>query len=87
MEIITDSKYAIDCSTNWYVNWQKKGWKTATGTAVMNKDLVVHIREWIDVRDEQGTKTQFTWIKGHANHPGNEAADSLAVAGARRAKS
>jgi len=36
----------------------------------------------IDARDGAGATTEFAWIKGHANDPGNEAADKLAVAGA-----
>lgn len=48
-----------------------------------NKDLVVLIRALIKERDGQGSKTEFEWVKGHSNDPGNEAADQLAVAGAR----
>lgn len=84
MEIITDSKYSIDCSTNWYKNWMRNGWRTSTGGDVTNKDLVVAIRALIDKRDGRGVNTKFTWIKGHDNDPGNTAADLLAVAGSRR---
>ena len=30
--------------------------------------------------------TEFVWVKGHANEPGNVAADNLAVTAAYRAK-
>lgn len=80
MEIVTDSSYSINCSTDWYKNWIKHDWKTSTGKLVENKDLVQAIRKLIDERGKVLTK--FTWIKGHNDDPGNEAADRLAVAGA-----
>ena len=83
VEIRTDSKYSIQCVTEWYINWQRNGWKTKTGP-VMNQDLIQAIRERIDERERLGTGTQFIWVKGHANDPGNIAADHLAVAGARK---
>lgn len=82
IQIITDSNYAINCCEVWYKSWQKNGWKTTGGGPVLNKDLVVAIRDLIDKRDENGAVTNFQWIKGHSADPGNEAADRLAVAGA-----
>jgi ribonuclease HI len=52
----------------------------------MNKDLVERIINLIDEREDNGGKTEFEWIKGHSNDPSNEAADRLAVAGARMAR-
>ncbi|KAI1093796.1 RnaseH-domain-containing protein [Rostrohypoxylon terebratum] len=83
MRIFSDSKYSISCVTEWYVNWQKNGWKTKDGP-VKNKDLVEAVRAKIDARTEAGTKTYFQWVKGHATEAGNVAADELAVKGARR---
>ncbi|KAK0733031.1 ribonuclease H-like domain-containing protein [Lasiosphaeria miniovina] len=83
IEIRTDSKYSIQCVTEWYINWQKNGWRTQGGP-VKNKDLVVAIRARLDARQKKGAQTQFTWVKGHASDPGNIAADYLAVEGARK---
>ena len=80
--IVTDSRYAIDCVTLWYVNWRKNGWKTSAGKAVENKDLVETILARIEERGSLQTQTIFEWIKGHANQPGNVEADKLAVSGA-----
>lgn len=80
--IYTDSKYAIDCVTNWYRNWKKNGWLNAKGKPVENKDLVVDIRDKIDERDEFKKSTYFVWVKGHKDNAGNIAADRLAVEGA-----
>ncbi|WQF81373.1 Putative large ribosomal subunit protein bL9/RNase H1 [Colletotrichum destructivum] len=82
IEIVTDSKYSIKCVTEWYENWEKNKWRTSTNNEVKNKDLIQAVREEIAKRDAAGTKTNFVWVKGHNSHPGNVAADGLAVAGA-----
>jgi ribonuclease HI len=84
LQIFTDSNYAINCSTVWYSNWQKNGWQTSVAGRVLNRDLVQAIRVLIEERETLGVTTEFTWIKGHSNNIGNEAADKLAVRGARR---
>ncbi|SLM33870.1 Ribosomal protein L9/RNase H1, N-terminal [Lasallia pustulata] len=81
--IITDSRYAIDCVTVWYLNWRKNGWKTAAGKPVENKDIVENVLAKIEERNHLKVQTLFEWIKGHSNHPGNVEADKLAVNGAR----
>lgn len=83
--IVTDSRYAIDCVTSWYINWRRNGWKTATGKTVENKDLVENILNRIEERKRLKAQTEFEWIKGHGNHPGNIEADQLAINGARKA--
>lgn len=84
--IYTDSKYAIDCVTNWYRNWQKNGWVNSKGKPVENKDLVVDIREKIEERETLSKATYFVWVKGHKDNAGNIAADRLAVQGAIKGK-
>ncbi|KAJ5710529.1 Ribosomal protein L9/RNase H1 N-terminal [Penicillium malachiteum] len=81
--IFTDSKYSIDCVTVWFVNWRRNNWMTKDKKPVENRDLVESILVKIEERQELKVKTLFQWIKGHANDPGNEAADQLAVNGAR----
>ncbi|KAJ5937184.1 Ribosomal protein L9/RNase H1 N-terminal [Penicillium verhagenii] len=80
--IFTDSKYSIDCVTVWFVNWRRNNWMTKDKKPVENRDLVESILVKIEERQELKVKTLFQWIKGHANDPGNEAADRLAVNGA-----
>ena len=84
--IITDSKYAIDCVTKWYMKWEKYGWKTLGGKKVVNDDVIKNIRDRISEREIMGSETEFEWIRGHMNHPGNTEADRLAVNGAREAQ-
>lgn len=100
VQIYTDSKYTIDCVTNWYKGWEKRArdaekksgkkeeWMNAQGQPVKNADLIRAIRAKMEEREKKGTETDFVWVKGHAgdpNHTGNDAADRLAVAGAQKA--
>lgn len=84
MQIVTDSQYCINCVTKWYIGWEKNGWKNAKNQDVENQDLIREILTKIRERQRFGTSTDFIWIKGHSEDPGNEAADRLAVAGAQR---
>lgn len=84
VEIKTDSNYSIKCVVEWYFGWKAKGWLAPGSTKVKNIDLVQAIRKVVDARDNVGTQTKFTWVKGHANEPGNVAADDLAVRGAMK---
>ncbi|KAG5292660.1 RNase H domain-containing protein [Histoplasma ohiense] len=81
--IFTDSKYAINCVTVWFVNWQRNKWMTAQDKPVENKDLIQSILLKIEERTLLNVKTLFEWVRGHSRDPGNEAADRLAVNGAK----
>ncbi|KKZ64589.1 ribonuclease HI [[Emmonsia] crescens] len=83
--IFTDSKYAINCVTVWFVNWQRNKWMTAQDKPVENKDLIQSILLKIEERTLLNVKTLFEWVRGHSRDPGNEAADRLAVNGAKNA--
>jgi ribonuclease HI len=81
--IHTDSNYAIKCLTEWFQKWETNNWKSSSGKDVENKDLVEPIIARIREREMCRAKTEFKWIKGHSNDPGNCAADLLAVQGSR----
>jgi ribonuclease HI len=76
VELYTDSVYLRDGITKWIVNWKRNGWKTAAKKPVKNVDLWQRLETAIE-------RHQITWhwVKGHAGHPGNEAADALARQG------
>ncbi|GES60412.1 ribonuclease H [Aspergillus terreus] len=82
--IFTDSQYAINCVTVWFVRWRRNNWMTAGNKMVENKDLIEAILSKIEEREELKVKTLFQWVKGHNDDPGNVAADRLAVNGAQR---
>ena len=69
----TDSVYVKDGITKWIHNWKAKGWKTANKKPVKNADLWQALEAAMARHD-----VTWKWIKGHAGHPGNERADSLA---------
>ncbi len=65
-----DSRYVIDSVTKWMPGWKRKGWRKSDGGPVLNRDLLEGIDEALRGRD-----VSFTWVRGHAGHPLNEAAD------------
>jgi ribonuclease HI len=71
--IISDSRYAIDCVTKWVHGWRRRGWRTAAGSPVANRELVETIVGLAASRD-----VTYQWVRGHAGHPANERADTLA---------
>lgn len=77
LHIESDSKYAIDALTSWIHNWRRRGWKTSAGKPVANRDLIVSID-----RELTGRNVTFKWVRGHAGHERNEAADLRARAAA-----
>ncbi|TCJ30246.1 ribonuclease HI family protein [Nocardioides jejuensis] len=74
--IYCDSRYAIDSITKWMPGWKRKGWKKSDGKPVMN----VEIMKALDAAMRPNVR--FEWVKGHAGHELNEAADKLANAAA-----
>lgn len=73
IEVVTDSQYVINGSTKWIKGWVRKGWLNSKNEPVANRDL------WEQLIPLLGGVT-FRWVKGHAGHELNEAADGLAVA-------
>lgn len=73
VRIVTDSKYVADGMKSWIHGWKRKGWKTASGSPVKNRDL------WEELdRLASHHQVSWEWVKGHGGHPENELADSLA---------
>jgi ribonuclease HI len=75
--VYCDSLYVINSVTKWMRGWKRNGWRKRDGKAVLNVDLMRALDEALLDR-----KVRFEWVKGHAGHPLNEAADRLANAAA-----
>lgn len=75
LHIYCDSQYVINAVTKWMPGWKRKGWRKADGAPVLNRELL----ERLD-RGLQGRRYRFEWVKGHAGHDLNEAADERARA-------
>jgi len=78
VEVVSDSRYVIDALSRWIHGWRRKGWRTAAGEPVLNRDLI----EAADAR-ARSLKVRFSWVRGHDGHPVNEIVDALAQAAAR----
>lgn len=73
VHLTTDSKYVKSGITDWLPQWKRRGWKTAGGQPVKNRDL------W-ELLEELVARHHVTWfwVRGHSGHEGNEIADRLA---------
>lgn len=75
--IRTDSRYLIDGLQKWLPGWKRKGWRTASGGAVLNRDLW----EQLDGSRIRGLELQH--VRGHSGDPDNDRCDVIAVAFSR----
>jgi ribonuclease HI len=73
--VYCDSTYVINTVTQWMAGWKRRGWRKKDGKPVLNVELIRALDEAMS-----GRQVRFEWVKGHAGHPLNEAADKLAVA-------
>tara|TARA_Y100001968_G_C19222142_1_gene650274 strand:- start:115 stop:879 length:765 start_codon:yes stop_codon:yes gene_type:complete len=80
IKIKTDSKYLINGLSTWMKNWKKKGWLTASGKPVLNKDL------WVALEKNQISSVKLTYVKGHSGEEDNERVDKIAVAFSKKQK-
>jgi ribonuclease HI len=79
--IVTDSNYLRDGVTRWIHGWKRNGWRTADRKQVKNEDL------WRRLDAAAAPhEVRWEWVRGHAGHPENEAADALARAALRAHK-
>ena len=75
LRVLCDSQYVINSVTKWMPGWKKKGWKKRDGKPVLNVDIMKALD-----RELAGRDVSFEWVKGHAGHELNEAADERARA-------
>ena len=75
----TDSQYVRQGITEWMKNWIRRGWKTAGGEPVKNRDLW----ERLSAAAQRHT-IEWKWVKGHSGDPDNERVDVLARTQAER---
>jgi ribonuclease HI len=79
VHLYTDSTYLIRGITQWVWGWKKKGWKTAEGNDVSNRDLWEELLRTVSAR-KAGAKIEWIYVRGHTGNPGNERCDEIAVA-------
>lgn len=74
VEVYSDSAYSVNAfNQGWIYNWMKKGWKTASGEPVKNKEL------WQELYNlTKKHKVTFNKVKGHSDNELNNRCDELA---------
>lgn len=72
VDVFSDSQYVTKGASEWIDGWRRKNWKN-----VKNVDLWQQLDQLMDIHN-----ITWTWVKGHAGNPLNEAADDLANRGA-----
>jgi ribonuclease HI len=70
--IVADSQYVLRGIGSWVKGWKRNGWKTSTGSPVLNRDL------WEELDSVATDKITWEWAKGHSGVPGNERCDAIA---------
>lgn len=76
--LYTDSTYLIRGITQWVWGWRSRGWKTADGKDVANRELWEELSR--HVARLKPITIEWKYVRGHAGFPGNERCDEIAVA-------
>ena len=80
--VYTDSTYVIQGIRQWIWGWRSRGWRTSTGTEVLNRDLWERLSTLVDARGKGGIAWHY--VRGHIGTPGNERVDEIADGLAQR---
>ena len=74
VELYSDSAYSVNAfNQGWIYNWIKKGWKTADGKEVKNKEI------WQEIYGlTKKHKVNFNKVKGHSDVELNNRCDEMA---------
>ena len=76
VQVLSDSKYSIDCITKWAKGWQAKGWTRGKNEEIKNLAI---IQEAFALYQDLKKNLIINHVKGHANIEGNELSDRMAV--------
>ena len=76
VQVLSDSKYSIDCITKWAKGWQAKGWTRGKNEEIKNLST---IQECFSLYQALKKNLIISHVKGHANIEGNELSDRMAV--------
>lgn len=93
--IFTDSKYVLNCVTQWISNWEKNRWITSNKQKIKNEEIIKNIANLLHKLNNQEIK--YLHINSHQPKPdkndenfrhwyGNNMADKLARSAALKIK-
>lgn len=74
-QILSDSKYSINCISVWAPGWEKKGWKK-TGGEIKNLEI---IKTTYALHTNLVPQLALTHVSAHVGTEGNELADRMAM--------
>lgn len=70
---VSDSEYLVKGMNEWIKDWRARGWRRKGG-AIENLELWQKLEQVAQAHD-----MDWTWVRGHHDHPKNEYADFLAT--------
>jgi ribonuclease HI len=76
LAVYTDSTYVIQGIRGWIFGWRTRGWKTAAGADVLNRDLWERLDDLVTARGKGAIAWHY--VRGHSGIPGNERVDEIA---------
>lgn len=76
VQVLSDSKYSIDCITKWAKGWKNKGWTRGKNEPIKNLEV---IKACFEMYEKMKAQLIISHVKGHANIEGNELSDRMAV--------
>jgi ribonuclease HI len=77
LHVYTDSTYVIRGIREWIHGWRRRGWKTAQGGEVLNRDLWDALAA-ADAAHRAAGPVVWHYVRGHTGVPGNERVDEIA---------
>ena len=81
----SDSMYCVNGVNKWLQRWKMDGW-TRSGSPLRNVDLWKLLSKVLDKYQQEGIEVALLYVPAHVGVYGNERADRLAKAAARRAR-
>lgn len=76
IDVYCDSTYVIRGIREWIRAWKRRGWKTAEGKDVLNREHWEQLDALVAARGPKGVAWHY--VRGHTAVPGNEHADAIA---------
>jgi ribonuclease HI len=74
-QVLSDSKYALNCIATWAASWEKKGWRKPGGE-IKNLEIIKTIYALYNRIEPQ---IELTHVSAHVGTEGNELADRMAM--------
>lgn len=76
VKIYSDSRYVVNCMTQWMPRWINNGWRNSAGRSVANRDLLD--QAWyLDNELKQRGYVEYLWIPREENEIAHRRCDEL----------